>query len=176
MVGTQHSVRFLAKVPDKLDITTTQRYSCVVIPCFDSEGNLPVGVHWTDWTDLSNHFGRTPLRQRLLSGLKKALEVLRAAGCETVYLDGSFVTSKDRPRDFDACWEVMGVDVQRLDPVLLDFANGRAAQKARFGGELFPAQTPNGSSGKTFLEFFQIDKQTGGPKGIIALDLRRWQP
>ena len=70
----------------------------------------------------------------------------------------------------------MGVDVQRLDPVLLDFANGRAVQKARFGGELFPAQTPNGPSGKTFLEFFQIDKQTGDPKGIIALDLRRWQP
>ena len=143
---------------------------------FDSTGNLPAGVHWTDWTDLSNHFGRTPHRQRLLSGLKEALEVLRAAGCETVYLDGSFVTSKDRPRDFDACWEIFGVDVQRLDPVLLDFANGRAAQKARFGGELFPVQTPNGPSGKTFFEFFQIDKQTGDPKGIIALDLRRWQP
>ena len=41
---------------------------------------------------------------------------------------------------------------------------------------MFPAQLPNGTSGKTFLEFFQTDKRTGEPKGIIALDLRRWQP
>ena len=66
--------------------------------------------------------------------------------------------------------------MQRLGPVLLDFSNRPAAQKARFGGELFPAQLPNGLSGRTFLEFFQIDKQTGDPKGIVALDLRRWQP
>ena len=143
---------------------------------FNSEGNLPAGIHWANWTDLSNHFGRTPHRLRLLSGLKKALEALRAAGCETVYLDGSFVTSKSRPRDFDACWDVVGVDVQRLDPVFLDFSNGRAAQKARFGGELFPANCQVGLSGKTFLEFFQTDKRTGEPKGIIALDLRGSQP
>lgn len=154
----------------------TQRYSCVVVPCFDSRGNLTVGIHWADWTDLSSHFGRTPNRNRLLSGLKKALEVLHAAGRQSVYLDGSLVTSKDTPGDFDDCWDVMGVDVERLDPVLLDFSNGRAAQKACFGGELFPAQLPNGTSGRTFLEFFQIDKQTGDPKGIVALDLRRWQP
>jgi hypothetical protein len=28
-------------------------------------------------------------------------------------------------------------------------------------------------TGKTFLEFFQTDKETGEPKGIVALDLRR---
>ena len=135
-----------------------------MVPCFDSRGNLPVGIHWADWTDLPSRFGRTPHRQGLLSELKKALEVLHAAGCQSVYLDGSFVTSKDSPGDFDACWDVMEVDVERLDPVLLDFSNGRAAQKARFGGELFPAQLPNGPSGRTFLEFFQIDKQTGIPR------------
>ena len=100
--------------------------------------------------------------------------MLHAAGCQSVYLDGSFVTSKDKPIDFDACWDMTGVDVQRLDPVLLDFSNSHAAQKARFGGELFQAQLPNGLSGRTFLESFQIDKQTGDPKGIIALDFRRW--
>ena len=147
-----------------------------MVPDFDSGGNLSAGVHWADWADLSDRFGHNPHRQRLLAGFKEALEALRLAGCKTVYLDGSFVTSKIRPRDFDACWDVTGVDVKRLDPVFFDFSNGRAAQKARFRGELFPAQLPNGPSGKTFLEFFQIDKQTGYPKGIIALDLRKWQP
>lgn len=65
-----------------------------------------------------------------------------------------------------------GVDPARLDPVLLDCSDGRAAQKARYGGELFPAELPEGASGRTFLEFFQIDRQTGLAKGIIQLDLQ----
>jgi hypothetical protein len=44
-------------------------------------------------------------------------------------------------------------------------------RKARFGAEFFPAQLPEGISGRAFLEFFQIDRQTGEPKGIIELKL-----
>jgi uncharacterized protein DUF6932 len=66
---------------------------------------------------------------------------------------------------------VAGVDASLLDPVILNFDRGRAVQKARFGGELFPAQLPEGISGVTFLEFFQINKETGRPKGIVAMDL-----
>jgi hypothetical protein len=57
-----------------------------------------------------------------------------------------------------------------LDSVFFDFANDRAAQKARFGAEFFPAQAPQRL--KTFLDFFQIDKETGEPKGIIELLLQ----
>jgi hypothetical protein len=63
------------------------------------------------------------------------------------------------------------VTPELLDPVLLDFSDGRAAQKARYGGELFPAELPEKDSGRTFLEFFQTDRETGKPKGIIVLDL-----
>jgi hypothetical protein len=66
-----------------------------------------------------------------------------------------------------------GVDPNRLDPIFLDFSNARAAQKRRFMGEFFPAEIPEGASGKTFLQFFQIDKETGKAKGIVALDLTR---
>lgn len=43
-----------------------------------------------------------------------------------------------KPGDFDACWDTDGVDLDVLDPVLLDLSNHRAAQRQRFGGELFP--------------------------------------
>jgi hypothetical protein len=69
----------------------------------------------------------------------RALNDLRDAGCKRVYLNGSFVTSKDEPGDFDACWDPTGVDFERIEPTLLEFENARAAQKARYGGELFPA-------------------------------------
>ena len=109
----------------------------------------------------------------LLRGLRAALEALQIAGCQTVYLDGSFVSSKLVPGDFDACWEEAGMDFDMLDPVLLTFDADRAAQKAKFGGELFPASVSAGPGGSIFLEFFQSDKETGQPKGIIALDLAR---
>ena len=57
-----------------------------------------------------------------------------------------------------------------LDPVLLDFSQKRAAQKRKFRGEMFPALSVNGSAG-TFLEFFQIEKFSGQPKGIIRIFL-----
>ena len=100
-----------------------------------------------------------------------AIDSLRRAGCHTVYIDGSFVTNKEVPNDFDACWEETGVTPELLDPVLLQFDAGRAAQKARYLGELFPASVGATVEGMSFLEFFQTDRETGGSKGIIAVDL-----
>ena len=142
-----------------------------MIPRFNADGLLPPGVHWTDWENLTSRFGYNAWRWQLMTGLIAALENLKQAGCRTVYLDGSFVTSKDIPNDYDACWEETGVDPEALDPVLLTFDPGRAAQKAKYMGELFPASIVADTEGLSFLEFFQADKETGRPKGIVAVDL-----
>ena len=99
------------------------------------------------------------------------MDNLKSAGCQTVYIDGSFVTGKEVPNDFDACWEEAGVDPTVLDPVLLTFDPGRLTQKAKYLGELFPASAIADGDGFSFLEFFQTDKETGRPKGIIAIEL-----
>ena len=142
-----------------------------MIPEFDCNGNLPAGVHWATWGEIYDRFSATQWRRDLLHGLRSALESLQAAGCQTVYLDGSFVSNKIVPGDFDACWEEAGMDLSLLDPILLTFDPGRATQKAKFGGELFPASVSAGPGASIFLEFFQTDKDTGQRKGIIALDL-----
>lgn len=111
-----------------------------------------------------------------MAGLKEALQALAAAGCRTLYIDGSFVTAKELPGDFDGCWDSEGVDGDLLEPVLLDFSNRRAAQKAKYGGELFPSVALADPAGNTFLDFFQIDKATGDAKGIIAIDLQKVSP
>ena len=100
-----------------------------------------------------------------------AIDSLRWAGCHTVYIDGSFVTSKEMPNDFDACWEEEGVAPELLDPELLRFDAGRAMQKARYLGELFPASIEATAEGLSFLEFFQTDRGTGRSKGIVAVEL-----
>ena len=116
--------------------------------------------------------GVQSLRHRLLAGFREACELLRKAGCRLIYLDGSFVTAKERPGDFDACWDIQQADDEVLDPVFWDFSEGRAAQKRRFLGEFFPAQLPEGATGRVFVEFFQVNKLTGEPKGIVAIRLR----
>lgn len=138
-----------------------------LIPEFDSRRLLPKGIHRANWQEIVKRFGGNRQRQQLLKGLKEALDLLRDAGCRRVYIDGSFVTDKASPNDVDVCWDVDGVEPMTLDAVFFDFANGRAAQKAKFGAEFFPAQAPQRL--KTFLDFFQIDKETGEPKGIIEL-------
>jgi len=146
-----------------------------MIPRFNRAGNLPPGIHLATWQEVVNRFGKTRQRRRLLRGLKAALDNLRAAGCSRAFLNGSFVTAKRVPRDFDACWDTEGVNLALLDPVLLTFARGRAAQKAKYLGEFFPARLTEGGSGATFLEFFQTDRQTGAPKGIISIVLQEME-
>jgi len=99
---------------------------------------------------------------------------LKDAGCGRVFLDGSFVTSKVNPEDYDGCWDRAGMDLSNLlkrDPVLLDFRNKRFAQKLKYGGEMFPADLLEASSGTVFLEFFERDKDSGDQKGIVEIDL-----
>ena len=143
-----------------------------MLPEFNRDGRLPPGIHWATWQEVQSRFGFSSRRQRLLGGLRLALAALNRAGCGRVYIDGSFVTVKREPRDYDACWDIDGVNVEALDSVFLDFSRGRTAQKRKYLGEFFPAQMPEGASGRVFLEFFQTDKETGHSKGIVGLNLQ----
>jgi hypothetical protein len=141
-----------------------------MIPEFDERGSLPPGIHYATWTEIVTRYATSVRRRELLDGLLDALRSLKGAGCATAYLDGSLVTSKDHPGDFDACWESSGVTLDRLDSELRTFSDGRAAQKARYGGELYPAEWPANVDGTTYLDFFQRDRLKQ-QKGIIAIDL-----
>jgi hypothetical protein len=142
-----------------------------MIPEFEPDGRLPAGIHACGWNEIECRFSKGPKRLFLLQGLKRASRALKKAGCRRLYLDGSFVTAKEQPTDFDGCWSTEGVAGELVDPVLLDFKNGRASQKLKFGGELFLAELTEGGTGQLWLDFFQIDKETGGAKGILLIDL-----
>jgi hypothetical protein len=133
---------------------------------------LPKGVHDATWDEVTLRFGNSTRRKDLLAGLLNACYALKKAGVTFLFLDGSFVTAKKNPGDWDACYSKIGVNTAVLDPVFLDFKNDRAAQKAKFGGESFFAETSaSGVLGPPFLEFFQREKNTGRPKGLVRLDL-----
>lgn len=150
----------------------------MTIPSFDENGNLPPGVHWATWDEFKQRFGVTLRRSRMIEGLKQAMEALKASGCRRIYVNGSFVTDKLNPGDFDACWDSETVDfrlLRMLAPTLLDMNDKRRGQKAQYGGEFFQSDWIVDEAGKTALDLFQTDKQQQR-KGIIAIDLQRWEP
>lgn len=132
---------------------------------------LPAGIHKATLEDVRVVFATNARRRELFDGLSQALMQLRFAGCPEVFLDGSYVTSKPHPGDFDACWNPSGVDYAKLDRVFLDFKNGRAAQKAAFKGEFFPSSMTCTDVGNSFLEFFKLERHTGEQKGIVSIAL-----
>ena len=146
-----------------------------MIPEFDpSTGNLPPGEHRATWDELVARFGQTEWRAELLAGLRAAVASLKAAGCRRVYLDGSFVTAKEHPGDYDGCWDTEGVDFDLLDeiaPALLTFDAGRATQKAKYRGELFLDDSQADKIGTLFREFFQMDRDRNR-KGIVVIELK----
>ena len=105
-----------------------------------------------------------------MAGLKSALLELRNAGCRMAYIDGSFVTDKEFPEDYDGCRDMRGVDIGMLDPTLYDITQARKAQKDKYFGEFFPMSWIADTEGRTFMEFFQTDRRQS-PKGLIALEL-----
>lgn len=134
-----------------------------------STGYLPPGVHPASWTDVVTLCGGNIHREVLLAGLREALLNLRSAGCREVLLDGSFVSSKDLPNDYDGAWEPAGVDPTLIDKVLLTFNDGRKAMKAKYMGELFPASS-QAAAGVLYRDFFQKDRN-GTAKGVLLIDL-----
>lgn len=147
-----------------------------MIPPFEPSGCLPPGIHVATWKAVASRFGGNAHRLYLLNGLALVIIELQRINCATLYLDGSFVTSKLLPNDFDACWFWDLADANaadKLDSLLLETTSeGRAKQKARYGGEVFLVHSHQAHKGQGVFALFQTDRETGTPKGIIALDLR----
>ena len=140
-----------------------------MLPALLESGVLPDGEHTATLNEVSAVFGRGDQRATLLRGLAKACQALGASGCHRVWLDGSFVTAKVNPGDYDACWDPDGVDPALLDPVLLDWSpQGRLTMKAKYLGDLFIAGVEV-RTGLPFVDFFRKDRD-GAPKGIVVLD------
>jgi hypothetical protein len=140
---------------------------------FDSRtGYLAEGVHCMTLDEVARQFAWNRRRQFLFEGFRRALDNLASAGCRAILLDGSFVTAKETPGDWDAAFDPVGVIPERLDPILIKYDDGRRAMRAKYLGDIFPWSAPAaGPNGALFRQFFQKDRD-GIPKGIIEIKLQ----
>ncbi len=121
-------------------------------------------MYGTDVEEIERVLGFNKHRKGLIEGLIKADENLRRAGVKRIWINGSFVTSKEFPKDIDGCWDSFGVAIEKLDPVLFDDEEGRPSMKEKYGVDFFP-NVVEGNSREYFYKFFQKNRSLE-PKGI----------
>jgi hypothetical protein len=142
-----------------------------MIPSYTADGNLPPGIHESDFPEFEERFVYNATRRRLMDGIIDVAHHLKSAGGSFLIVGGSFPTKKPHPNDFDAVWGYEGVDLSKLPKVFFDFALGRRAQKSEFGGEFFPDVLTELDSGMLFTDFLSRDKMTGLTRGVVKLTL-----
>jgi hypothetical protein len=139
-----------------------------MIPALDDNGNLPPGIHVATLKEVEERFAYNSYRQNLFNGLKLLVKELSKAGCTRLYLNGSFITDKVQPNDYDACWEIENIQ-PTIDPLLLNPFKQLAEIKSKYKGDIFP-RIPELMKGIDHLEIFQLDINVN-IKGIIVIEL-----
>lgn len=77
---------------------------------YQENGNLYPGIYQLSWEEFKENYGFNKHRKKLIEGIELVIKELKAVGCKSIYIDGSFVSKKSLPNDFDACWDPEGVD------------------------------------------------------------------
>lgn len=135
----------------------------------DSTGYLKAGVHEATLEELAAAFGAVNFRRRaIMDGLRWVVERLRNYGVETIWVDGSFLTSKERPGDVDVVYVPPdGADTGTWG--YLSFPNRRELKKLK-KVDLWPHPSPQrrGLGAIPLIEWFQTDED-GVAKGVLLL-------
>jgi hypothetical protein len=141
----------------------------VVIPGNDGAGNLPPGVHSASLEQIRRRFATNHRRREIFEGLEWVVGELLGRGVQEIWINGSFVTSKVRPRDVDVIfsptvgyghgWGILHIssrDALKLQR-RVDLLTSSSGQPDLVTGLLVP-----------ILDFFQRDRN-GRRKGILKL-------
>ncbi|MEZ4534277.1 MAG: hypothetical protein R3D26_04585 [Cyanobacteriota/Melainabacteria group bacterium] len=141
---------------------------------FSQAGELLPGIYRLSFSEFKERFGGSRRRKILLVGLEEVVTILAACGCRRLYVGGSMVTEKSNPSDFDAVFDVVGMDLGKLEnmdaAMLLRSRADLEALKSRFLGSVEPLRHLP-SLGCSMLEVLQYDSRSGRQKGVVEIVL-----
>jgi hypothetical protein len=115
-----------------------------MLPGFNSDGNLPEGIHLATEDEVFLRFATTSARRQWLGEqLRSLLALAKSTGqLSRVFLWGSFVTSKEVPNDVDVLLVMTADFAVEILPaqcyVLFDYVQARL----RFQGDVFWTKAP----------------------------------
>ena len=131
-----------------------------MIPDLDPNGNLGPGIHEATWTEFLERFVWNAQRVHIAAGFQDALEGLARAGCEEVFVGGSFVSSKESPGDVDVLYSTPSKPALLPDSLL---TRHRPSMKADFCGDYIEDEP-------AIRRFFSTDRN-GNPRGFVKLKI-----
>lgn len=147
------------------------------LPGFRPDGWLPEGHHATTWDEIVARFGGPPGSRRavVLSGLLGWRDAVRAKGMGgRLILDGSFISQKPAPGDFDLFFLYDG-DTEALlktDAEARALTDYQSCRAAGFQGDVFalPLSLRELSPLLGGTDMFDSDRQ-GISKGVVEVTL-----
>ncbi|MDP3507581.1 MAG: hypothetical protein Q8T09_06290 [Candidatus Melainabacteria bacterium] len=140
-----------------------------MIPESEKNGNLPPGIFEATIEEVEDRFSINFQRKKLFGLLLEVLAIFRNCGCPEVYLDGSYITNKDEPEDYDLCYEPTGINATSE---FYEFLKNKDRRKERYGGDIFP-RMPEPPYHYDHVVHWQIDgRNDDAAKGILKILLR----
>jgi hypothetical protein len=146
------------------------------LPEFREDGWPPEGHYGTSWEEVADRFGGPPgsRRERLLQVLLSWRDEAREKGISgLLLLNGSFISSKEEPGDFDALlvYDDHVVELRKNDievEGLLDYSRNKSRG---FDLWIFSAALVRTAPEWAHLDLFNRDKETLKPKGVLEVVL-----
>lgn len=147
------------------------------LPAFREDGWLPEGHHASTWEEIEAVFGGAlgSRRADVQSSLLAWRDAARAGGLGgLVILDGSFVSDKEAPGDFDLVflYDEASENLVKRDPHARALTDYQACRAAGYRGDVFafPASLQRLSPLLSGTDMFDFDHR-GVPKGVVEVML-----
>ena len=134
---------------------------------FNSRGFLRETIALT-YEEFVHYFGTNPERMEQIDNALPFFRIFHSCGCRTVYVDGSFASLKKHPEDIDLCFDLAGLDAEKLEREFPQFFDPNEIGKIHrdLRCHIFTFDKDN----KRLLNLLEQDRE-GNPKGLVKLDL-----
>ncbi len=149
------------------------RVDALAIPVFREDGWLPVGHHQATWDEVAARFSGAPGSRRsyLTAKLLELRDGLRRLGVTgVVLLNGSYISAKPEPADFDVLF-IAPLEIQAMkdaSPALATLLDAEQAEKVG-GYSLF--YIPSDSPALDRLSTLWDLSKEGIAKGVVQVHL-----
>lgn len=145
------------------------------IPAWNEFGLLPEGIHDCAIEEIRDSLAFNDHRQQLVGGLKRALQWLETMPpIESLIIDGSFVTDKERPGDIDAVAMITNLTDRNQREWIRAWVPQRAAIKQNYRVDLYPTVLGHGNNFSAYFQYIRPEEalERGAPLGVLKGILR----
>jgi hypothetical protein len=141
------------------------------VPALTIHGLMPAGIYTCTLGDACAALCWNARRRQIWDGLARFLAKMAQRGLTSpIYLDGSFVTDKERPGDVDLVLDLVGASADELREGLMLFAEHDAI-KQEFDVDFWLNLPGHGQS--DFSAFFQYLRANEAGQRNVRVDVRK---